>query len=213
MSLTDITCKATKPAQKRTKLSDGGGLQHWIMPNGMRLWRLVYRHAGRQRVLAIGSYPKVSLTEARKRRDAARVMLNEGKDPLAERDQARRTEQEKRQELDTFEVVAKEFIAKCRREGLSEITLWKKEWLLGLAMPTLGKLPVPEIRPLDVLEVLQKVEKRGRYETARRLRSTIGAVCRFAVITARAQTDPTIMLRGAITVPKVTSHAAITDPE
>jgi hypothetical protein len=59
-------------------------------------------------------------------------LLNEGKDPLAERDQARRTEQEKRHEQDTFEVVAKEFVAKCRREGLSEITLWKKEWLLGL---------------------------------------------------------------------------------
>ena len=75
MSLTDITCKATKPGQKRAKLSDGGGLQLWIMPSGARLWRLLYRHAGRQRVLAIGSYPKVSLTEARKRRDAARVLL------------------------------------------------------------------------------------------------------------------------------------------
>ena len=213
MSLTDFTCKATNPGQKRAKLSDGGGLQLWIMPSGARLWRLLYRHAGRQRVLAIGSYPKVSLAEARKRRDATRVLLNEGKDPLAERDRARRLEQEERHERDTFEVVAKEFVAKCRREGLSEITLWKKEWLLDLAMPMLGKLPIPEIRPLDVLEVLQKVEKRGQYETARRLRSTIGAVCRFAVVTARAQTDPTIVLRGAVTVPKVKSHAAITDPE
>ena len=81
-----------------------------------------------------------------------------------------------------------------------------------MAMPTLGDIPVSEIRPLDVLEVLQWVEERGKYETARRLRSTIGSVCRYAIVTARAQQDPTSVLRGAITTPKVKSYAAITDP-
>jgi integrase len=112
-------------------------------------------------------------------------------------------------------VVAKEFIAKCRRENYSEITIAKKEWLLSLALPKLRDMPAREIRPLDqdVLEVLQRVEAGGLYETARRLRSTIGSVCRYAIVTARAKQDPTIVLRGAITTPAVTSYAAITDPE
>lgn len=213
MSLTDVTCRATRPGSRRRKLSDGGGLQLWIMPSGMRLWRLVYRYLGAQKALAFGSYPKISLAEARTRRDAARLLLSEGKDPIAERDQARRKEQEKLHAEDSFGAVAKEFVEKCRREGYSEITLAKKEWLLGLANPELGNLSIPEIRPLDVLQVLREVEAQGHYETARRLRSTIGAICRYAIVTARAETDPTLVLRGAITSPTVTSYAAITESE
>ncbi len=212
MSLTDVTCRATKPGAKRRKLSDGGGLQLWIMPNGARLWRLVYRHLGKQRALSLGIYPEVTLTEARSRRDEARLLLRDGKDPIQERDKSRRAEQEKRTAGDSFGTVAKEFLDKCRRENYSEVTLAKKEWLLSLAFPKLNDIPVSEIRPLDVLEVLQRVEAQGHYETARRLRSTIGSVCRFAIVTARAENDPTIVLRGAITTPTVKSHAAITDP-
>lgn len=213
MTLTDVTCRATKPGPKRRKLSDGGGLQLWIMPSGTRLWRLVYRDSGQQRVLAIGPYPEVSLTEARGRREAAKALLREGKDPIEERDRERTARRDKLSAQDTFGKIAGELMAKYRRDEFSEITLLKKEWLLAMAMPKLGNIPVSKIRPLDVLEVLQKVEARGNYETARRLRSTIGSVCRYAIITARAERDPTTVLRGAITTPKVKSYAAITDPE
>jgi hypothetical protein len=94
MPLTDVTCRATKPGPKRRKLSDGCGLQLWIMPSGTRLWRFVYRYLGKQKNWAIGPYPKVSLTEARAQRDDARRLLRQGKDPIAERDQAIRAEQE-----------------------------------------------------------------------------------------------------------------------
>jgi len=212
MSLTDVICRGAKPGPKRRKLSDGGGLQLWIMPNGSRLWRLIYRHLGKQKILAIGTYPDVSLAEARARRDAARTCLRDGKDPAVERERARRAESERLAAEDSFGKVAQEFIAKCRRENFAEATLIKKEWLLDMAMPALRDLKVSEIRPVDVLKVLQEVEARGCYETARRLRSTIGSVCRYAIVTARAQNDPTVALRGAITTPKVTSRAAITDP-
>ena len=212
MSLTDVMCRGSKPGPKRHKLSDGGGLQLWIMPNGSRLWRLVYRYLGKQKILSIGTYPEVSLAEARERRDAARLCLRDGKDPTIEREKARREEMEKLGAEDSFGKVAQEFVAKCRRENYAQATLIKKEWLLDMAMPALRDMKVSEIRPLDVLKVLQEVEVRGCYETARRLRSTIGAVCRYAIVTARAQNDPTIALRGAITTPKVKSHSAITDP-
>jgi hypothetical protein len=100
-------------------------------------------------------------------------------------------------------------MAKRRREQLAERTMEKKEWLLSLAYPELGSKRVAEIKPIEVLRVLQEVENRGCYETARRLRSTIGAVCRFAVATARAEADPTSALRGALTTPKVVPRAAI----
>lgn len=212
MPLTDAMCRGIKLGPTRRKLSDGGGLQLWIMPNGSRLWRLVYRHFSKQKELAIGTYPEISLAEARRRRDEAKALLRDGKDPTMEREKARRVERERAGAEDTFAKVADEFVAKCRRECFSEVTLIKKAWLLDMALPALGEMKVSEIRPLDVLSVLQTVEARGHYETARRLRSTIGAVCRYAIVTARAQDDPTKALKGAITTPKVRSYAAITDP-
>jgi integrase len=114
---------------------------------------------------------------------------------------------------DSFNEVAKEYMDKQRREGRSESTLSKTEWLLDFARPILGPMSVKAIRPVDVLAVLRTVERRGRYESARRLRSTIGAVCRYAVATARADADPTVALAGALTTPTVKSRSAITDPK
>ncbi len=213
MPLTDAMCRGTKPGPKRRKLSDGGGLQFWIMPNGSRLWRLVYRHLGKQKELALGTYPEISLAEARQQRNQAKTHLRDRKDPIDERERMRRAELERAGAEDTFEKVAQEFVAKCRRENFSEVTMIKKVWLLDMALPALGDMKVSDIRPLDVLNVLQEVEARGHYETARRLRSTIGAVCRYAIVTARAEQDPTLALRGAITTPTTKSYAAITDPE
>jgi integrase len=114
---------------------------------------------------------------------------------------------------DSFEVVAKEYVEKLRREGRAGVTLQKIDWMLSFALPVLGPMSVRAIRPIEILAVLRNVEGRGRYETARKLRSTIGAVCRFAVATARAEVDPTLPLKGALTAPKVKSRAAVTDPK
>jgi integrase len=208
--LTDVVCRRTKPGPVRRKLSDGGGLQLWIQPNSTRFWHMAYRYRGRQKQLAFGPYPAVSLADAREKRNDAQKLLRSGVDPAA----AKRLEIEAK-ELpgDTFKEVAIEFVEKLRREGRAPPTLVKKEWLLDFAYPTLGTKRISEIRPIDVLRVLQEPESRGCYESARRLRSTIGAVCRYAIATARAENDPTIALRGALTTPTVTPRAAITDPK
>ena len=187
-----------------------GGLQLWIFPNGSKLWRFAYRFGGKQKLLALGRYPDRTLLAARVEREKARVLLKEGRDPSHIRRIALIVNAAGG---DTFEIVAKEYVAKLRRENRSEATLAKIEWLLDFARPVLGSLAVREIRPIEVLAVLRTVEARGRYDTARRLRSTIGAVCRYAVATARAEADPTAALQGALTTPTVKPRAAITNPK
>jgi integrase len=208
MPLSDLACRKAKPGPRRRKISDMGGLQLWIYPNGAKYWRLAYRFRGKQKTLAIGVYPRVSLIEARAEREKAKVQLRNGIDPMHEKILAKA---ERDMPGDSFEAVAKDYIDKLRREGRAKITVEKVEWVLGLAYPVLGPMAVRAIRPIDVLSVLRKIEGRGRYETARRLRSTIGAVCRYAVATARAESDPTVALKGAIATPKTKSRAAITD--
>src|SRR4051794_28525623 len=207
MPLTDLDCQHAKPAARVRKLSDGGGLQLWILPTGSRSWRLAYRQQGKQKLLTIGRYPVVSLEQARRAREEAKKRLVRKREaPPQERPSIVRATD------DSFRSIAAEYISKQRREGRADATLEKKQWLLGFAVPAFGRAPLRKIRPYDVLQVLQEVESRGCYETARRLRSTIGAVFRYGVATLRAETDPTVVLRGALTTPIVKSHAAITDP-
>jgi integrase len=210
MPLTDIRCRTAKPEPRLKKLSDMNGLQLWLFPNGSRLWRYAYRCRGKQKLLALGRCPDVTLAVARTERDKAKELLAEGHDPSRTKKLIRL---EAQYSADSFETVAKEYVAKLRREGRAEATLTKVEWLLSLAIPDLGSSSVKTIRPIEVLDVLRKVEKRGRYDTARRLRSTAGAVFRYAIATARAETDPTAPLQGALTAPTVKPRAAVTDPK
>jgi len=210
MALTDVKCRGVKPSKVRRKLSDGGGLQLWIQPNGARLWQLIYRFQSKQAQMALGPYPKVSLLDARTRRDDVKSKLRAGIDPAAEKRIAKEAEN---LPGDTFKEIALEFIDKCRRDNLAGPTMIKKEWLLAFAYPALGSKRVPEIKPVEVLKVVQEIEFKGNLETARRLRAIIGQVCRYAVATGRAEIDPTPVLRGAISPPKVTHRAAILDPK
>lgn len=211
MPLTDTAIRKTKPAVRLIKLSDGGGLQLHVHPNGSKYWKLAYRYDGKQKKLAFGVYPEVSLAEARRRREAARALLRDGKDPMVEK----RAEKLARAIAagNTFAAVADELLAKMTREGRAETTLKKTKWLFDFARPLIGDRPIGEISAAEVLAVLRKVEVRGRLETARRLRSTIGSVFRYAIATARADNDPTFALRGALTTPKVKPRAAVTDPK
>lgn len=210
MPLTDTAIRAAKPSQKPYKLTDGGGLFLLVNPTGSRLWRFKYRIEGREKLLAIGAYPELSLAKARERRDDARRTLAGGGDPSALKQEARK--QAEAAIRDTFRAVAEEHLAKLEREGLAEITLAKRRWLLDFALPKLGDRNVVQITAADVLAVLRAVEATGRHETARRLRSVVGAVFRYAIATARADNDPTFALRDALIAPKVAHRAAITSP-
>ena len=208
--LTDTAIRAAKPKAKLRKLSDSGGLQLWIDPRGYRLWRFAYRFLGKQKVLALGPYPETSLAEARRGRDAARSLLKDGKDPSTERRLERVT---KRVSADnTFKAVAEELIARKVKEGKSEATVGKVSWLIRIASTELGPRPIADISSAEVLSVLRAVEKRGKLESARRMRAVVGQVFRYAIATARAVNDPTVALRGALLPPTVTHRAAILDP-
>jgi integrase len=199
-----------KPGAKLRKLSDGGGLQLWIDPKGNRYWRLAYRFATKQKVLSLGVYPEVSLANARAARDRARARLRDGADPSAERRAdklARKFAAE-----NTFKAIADELLERKTLDGKASATLDKAVWLLDIACAQLGHRPISDISAAEVLDVLRLVEKRGRLETARRLRSTIGQVFRYAIATARAENDPTFALRGALASPSTTHRAAITEP-
>lgn len=207
MPLSDLKCRKARPGKKLHKLSDGGGLQLWVQPTGSRLWRLAYRFGGKQKLLALGTYPIVSLADARKERDEAKRLLFAGIDPSQQR------KEDARQVADTFRIVAEEYIEKLKQEGRAEATLGKVSWMLSFTYPVFGDRSIREIDAPAVLEVLRGVEARGRHETARRLRSTIGSVFRYAIATSRADTDPTIALKGALVSPKVSSYAAIINPK
>ncbi|MEJ1157376.1 tyrosine-type recombinase/integrase [Prosthecomicrobium sp. N25] len=209
MPLTDTAIRNLKPEGKLKKLSDGGGLQLWLMPTGSKLWRLAYRLHGRQKLLALGSYPLVSLAAARQARDNVRRQLIAGADPSFEKMAAKAAASVD----NSFEAIAGELFEKLKREGRAEATLSKREWLMRLVRPRLGSRPIHEISAREVLEVLREVEGKGFHETAIRLRSAIGSVFRYAIAIGRAENDPTGALRGALTTPRVKHRAAVTDPK
>ena len=193
---------------KANQTLDSGGLYLLIAPHGSKLWRLAYRFGGKQKTLAIGAYPTVTLKAARDKREEAKRLLANGIDPSTQR----RLDKQIKSTGNTFKAVAEEVLAKQEKEKRADATLTKKRWLLDFAYPALGDRPIAEITALEVLSVLRQVEARGRYETARRLRSTCGMVFRYAVATGRAERDPSADLRGALTSPKVSHRAAIVDP-
>lgn len=214
MPLTDLQVKNAKPGASIIKLSDGGGLQLWITPDGAKRWRLAYRFDGKQKALAIGVYKAkggMSLSEAREAREAAKRLLAGGQDPSIVKKVAKANRIEA--SANTFDAIAAELLEKKRREAKADRTLGKVEWLLGLASPMIGARPISEITSAEVLAALRAVEARGRHETARRLRATIGEVFRFAVASNRAQGDPTTALKGALITPVVTHRAAIIEPK
>jgi integrase len=207
MPLKDIIVRNVKPSPRPRKLSDGGGLHLLVQPNGSKLWRLAYRFFGKQKTLALGVYPAVSLAEARNLRDHAKKLLARSVDPSAQRKADKQAGKD-----DNFRAVAEEVIAKLEREGCAQATLTKKRWLLDFAFPAFGDRPVAEITARELLALLREIERRGRYETAKRLRSTFGMVFRYAIATGRAERDPSIDLRGALTAPQVSHRPAIVDP-
>jgi hypothetical protein len=187
--LTELQVRSAKPQAKVSKLSDGGALQLWVTPDGAKRWRLAYRFRDGQKLLAIGVYPTVGLKQARAAREQAKRLVANGVDPSEAKKQAK-IEKANAAE-NTFAAIADELVDKKRREGKAGVTVGKAEFRLSLASPTLGNRPIKEITAPEILSVLRTVESRGKLETARRLRATIGQVFRYAVATGRAEADPT----------------------
>lgn len=209
MSLNEFAIRAAKPREKPYKLADGEGLFLAIQPNGSKLWRMKYRFAGKENLLSFGQYPVVGIADAREKRLAAKKLIANGTDPAVQR----RTD--KREAIvavrQTFGQVAEEYIERMEERGSAVATIDKTKWLLNDLASPLAKRPIKDIHPVDILDILKRIETSGRRETARRLRGVIGSVFRYAIVTLRAESDPTAALQGALLPPKVVGRAAITD--
>lgn len=197
--------------EKLIKLSDGGGLQLWITPAGSKLWHLAYRDSqGKQKKLALGKYPAVSLADARRKRDEAKTLLAAGIDPGQQRKLDKITKA--LSDAATFDTVAEEYLAKKIREGMAGSTVKRLRSQLRLVSPAFGQRPVADITIPKVLAPLQKIDGRATHETATRTKELCGAIFRFAMATGRRRDDPTQALKNALTNHKVKHRAAILDP-
>lgn len=211
MKLSDVKCRKATALEKLIKLSDGDGLFLHVYPNGKKLWRMSYRHAGKQRDMAFGPYPMVSLLEAREKRYAARRLLLDGKDPAAEK-KAEETAAAQREET-TFAAYADIYLDRLAKAGRSEPTLKKSRWIVEILAKDLRSQQLTDITPRDVLRVLRVVEAKGNRETARRMRGVLSCVFRLAVIEDVIQIDPSAPLKGALLAPETRHQSAVTAPE
>tara|TARA_R110002072_G_scaffold211501_1_gene369071 strand:+ start:238 stop:1476 length:1239 start_codon:yes stop_codon:yes gene_type:complete len=211
MKLTASQVKNAKPKDKPYKLSDGHGMYLLVNPNGTKYWRLKFRHSGKEKVLALGVYPQRSLADARKDREEARTLLDNGVDPSLAKKAKKLAGNEAA--ANSFEVVSKEWFQTkmCdRSKNHQDRTMRALEKDL---FPQIGNLPISEITAPDLLMALRKIEARGAIETAHRAKQTAGQIFRFAIATGRAERDPSADLKGALMNPKKKHLAAITEPK
>jgi integrase len=211
MPLTDTVIRNAKPGAKPYKVFDEKGMYLLITPSKGKWFRLKYRFNGKENQISLGVYPGVSLKDARDRRDASRKLLASGIDPS--QDRKRQKSPEADQAASTFEAVTREWFDKNRGAWVPahadrKIRLFERD-----IFPILGKRPIAEIEPPDVLHVLQCIEARGAHETARRAHVSCAQVLRYAVATRRIKSDPSRDLRGALAPVQTEHFAATTDPK
>lgn len=220
LPLTELKVKNAKAAAgKETKLFDGGGL-FLLLPSlkmdasgkplpPSKLWRFKYRYAGKEKLMALGAYPAVSLAEARKRRDEAKEMLAKGSDPSSEK----RVQKAAKLEADenTFEAIAREWHARMAPTWSESHAYWVLRRLEQYVFPAIGGTPIAELKAPDVLKVLRRIEDVA-LETAHRVKFMVGQIFRYAVGSGRAERDFTADLRGLLPPRSPKHHAAITDP-
>ncbi|MGD9851210.1 MAG: tyrosine-type recombinase/integrase [Nitrospirales bacterium] len=210
MSLTDTAIRNAKPGDKTKRMFDHGGLYLEVSTNGGKWWRLKYRFGGREKRLSLGVYPDVSLKTARERRDDARRLLANGTDPSENRKAQKAANMEGTQ---TFEVVAREWLAKYSSNWSMIHTDRITRRLERDIFPWIGSKPITAITPLQLLEVIRRIEERGALETAHRALNNCGQVFRYAVATGRAERDISGDLRGALPPVNEEHFASVTDPK
>lgn len=211
MKLTAIAVKEAKPEAKRRKLPDGGGLFLQVNPNGTKYWRYKYRFAGKEKLLALGVYPDVSLKAARTYHRDAQDLLKSGIDPSAHRKAIKLTKNTAA--ANSFKLVALEWFSK-QKPIWSESHWTKVERMMTKDLfPYLGTRSLKEITPPELLAVLRKIEDRGALESAKRTKQIAGQIFRYGVATGRCERDASQDLTGALANPVKQHRAAITDPK
>jgi integrase len=207
MALTDTALRAVKSGEKAIKLFDGDGLFLFVTPSGTKSWRLKYHFQNKEKLIVLGQYPLLSLKEARQRAMDARKSIANGKDPSAERKQAKVLLQ------NTFEMVAMEWHQKQSPAWSSNYAETNMYRMRRNLFPHVGSRPIADITAPELLTVLRKIEARGTFEVAHCVRNLCSGIFRYAIATGRAERDPAADLRGALSARVRKNRAAVTAPE
>ena len=213
MALTDLQIRRAKPQAKPYRLYDSGGLYLEVTPKGSRLWRMKYRFGGKEKRLALGQYPEVSLSEARDDRDEARRQLRKHLDPSALRRAAKAAARANEvEEAATFEALTREWLEKRRPRWSAGHSATVEDRLRANILPWLGSKPIAAIGSPELLQCIKRIETRGAPEVARRVLQCCSQVFRYAIASGLATTNPADALRGAIVPHRVRHHASLTTP-
>lgn len=210
MALNDFTIKNKKPADKPFKMADEKGLFLLVHPKGSKYWRFKYSILGKEKLLAFGVYPEVSLAEARIQRDEARKHLVNGVDPSLLKKAAKQAAITASE--NSFQAIAQEWYVKHSARWVPSHHLKIIRRLERDVFPWIGSRPIAQITAPEFLTVLRRVESRGALDTAHRIYQTCGQVFRYAIATGRAERNPTSDLRGALPPVQGNSFAAIIEP-
>ena len=222
--LTDTAIRKAKHGEKSVKLSDGGGLYLELHPNGSRYWRMKYRYLGAEKRLAFGVYPEVTLAGARACREDARKLIANGADPGETKkttkaaDQttatAARLEAEGLPGPGSFEFVARDWLTTIHQSKVSAGHADRTRIRLEQdVFPWLGRRPIADIEPPELLQCLRRVEARGAFETTHRIKDSCAQVFRFGIATGACLRNPAADLKDALRPVPTRHHAAIIDPK
>ncbi|HHF7367644.1 TPA: tyrosine-type recombinase/integrase [Legionella bozemanae] len=211
MALNHTRIINAKPKEKAYKLADEKGLFLYITPKGGMYWRMKYRFNGKEKLLALGIYPDVSLAKARDKRDESRKLLADGIDPSEHRKVMKKVENER--SANSFEVIAREWFLKYSSNWVKSHSDKIIQRFERDIFPWIGNKPITEVSPPVLLSVIRRIEERGALETAHRALSNCGQVFRYAIATGRAERDSSQDLKGALPPVKTKHFAAQTDPK
>lgn len=206
--LTDLAVKTAKSQEKRYTLFDTGGLYLEVAPNGGKWWRFRYRLNGKQKVMSFGTYPDVSLKNARDKRDAARSLIANGGDPQKEKNERRLSEA-----APTFGDVLEEWFANKSRNWAPSYIHSQRLRIDRYLRNALNHKPFAELETADFLGILRSIERREKHETTKRIAQICGQVCRYARLSGIIKINPVDCVNEILIPPKVKHHSAITDPD
>ena len=209
--LTELGIRKCTCGPKQKKMTDGKGLFLLLHPNGSKYWRMKYQFSGKEKTLAFGVWPEVSLTEAREMRNEAKLLLKDGKDPSGVKKSQKLNQ--KIQNSNTFGSITQEWLLMKKKE-------WKKAHSHDVqraleihVLPDLANRPIAEIDSTELLAVLKKIEDQGKFEAAHRARQKVDAIFRYAALNQRCEQNPAVNLKGALVTPKRSKQKALEESD
>ena len=210
MNLTDAKIRSAKSGERTYKLADGGGLVLLVHQNGSKYWRFNYRFGEKSRTLSLGVYPSLTLSQARGKRDEARTLLRQNLDPCAQRKQERLLAEY--QDRNTFQLIAEEWLDCQRARWTARHENRSRARLENHVFRFIGNRAVADIKPLEILAILRRLEEEKLTDTPRRILGLIRGVFAYAIATGRCEFNPALQLAGTL-LPHRVEHYPTLLPE